>query len=613
MFKSKNLLRVLSLLLMLVFITGILTGCTSFIDEFIHSGDDDYRLPVSDEELFDELMEELFREWVSGDALSMNYYLADPEARGFERPENTFGKTATPEVIEESKQETIELIEQLNGFTYDNLRYDQQIVYDILRRNISLSEAIEREDDYNYYTGYIRPLIGFQVQLPVLLAEFSFYTADDIERYLGLISDTIRYFDEMIEFERERSKRGFFLSDANVDSICEQIESFIADRDDNLLISVFNDKIDTYDGLTQEQRDSFKERNKDLVLNNVLVAYDNLLAAMKELKGHGVHDGGLASLPGGVDYAYARLRFRTGTDKTPNEIDDLYVEYMDNSLNVIMESLYGNPVIFEKFVNETQGQIHDGTPKSYISELQRHIGDDFPPIRSTGLTVLDVHESLQEHMSPAFYLTPAIDRYNDNVVYINPAKINDNLFLFTVLAHESYPGHMYQTVYFLQQSPHPVRVALSNSGYTEGWATYAEMISYFFALDDFEEAALMWELRFFDILLQGRIDLGVNLLGWSFDEVVGLLERFGIENQEVAKNLYDMVTGIPLNSIMYSLGFIELVELIEYISDLQGNDFDLLEFHRYFLNFGPAPFSMIRKHMTDDIQSSQTNSLKPAA
>jgi len=568
---------------------------------------------VSQAELFDHLMDELFADWVSGDSLSMNYYLSNPESRGIKRPEPTFGETATPENIQEAIEETRELSERLDGFSYDELRKDQQIVYDLLRRSVELSEIMEREDDFNYYTGYIRPLIGFQVQLPVLLAEFSFYTKDDITRYLDLLEDTKRYFDDVIEFERERSKRGFFLSDANVDSVCEQIESFVENREDNLLITVFNDRIDSYDGLTEQERSDYKERNEDLVLNNVLVAYDAVLEAMQELKGVGAFDGGLAGLPGGKDYAYARLRWRVGTDKTPEELDALYDEWLENSLTLILESFYGNTDLFTKSMEGTLGQMHDGSPKAYISELQKHIAENFPPIQSTGLVVLEVHESLQEHMSPAFYLAPAIDRFNENVVYINPASINDNLFMFTVLAHESYPGHMYQTVYFLQQSPHPIRVSLSNSGYSEGWATYAEMNSYFFALDDFEEASLMWEMRFYDMLLQGYIDLGVNILGWSFDDVIGLLEGFNVTNVEVAQNIYNMVTGIPLNSVMYSLGFIELIELINYTQELQGDDFDLKEFHKFFLEFGWAPFSMIRQHITEQVNQSPTNSLAPAA
>ena len=85
---------------------------------------------------------------------------------------------------------------------------------------------------------------------------------------------------------------------------------------------------------------------------------------------------------------------------------------------------------------------------------------------------------LQEYLSPAFYLTPAIDGYLDNVIYINPAEHYQGLELYTTLAHEGYPGHLYQSVYFQSLSPDPLRSILGTGGYTEGWATYVEMHSY---------------------------------------------------------------------------------------------------------------------------------------
>ena len=593
---SKNyIFRTVPILFMLLLCIAILVGCTKQDKHEDEKGREDEPVLTS-EESFDLLMEEIFADWVSSDALSMNYYLADPESRGIERPESTFGDTATPERIEEAKQETQEASDKLDTINYDELRSDQKIVYDILRRNVELSRILEREDDFNYYIGYIRPLIGFQVQLPVLLAEFNFYTAEDIDRYLDLLSDTKRYFDEIIDFERERSKRGYFLSDANVDSICEQIESFLENREDNLLITVFDDRIDNYEGLTVEQREQLKERNKELVLNNVLVAYETLLSAMKELRGVGVNTGGLADLPNGTEYGHALLRLRVGTDKPADELEALYDEWLDSTWMSIMNTIFGNPDIYERYLAGEIGEIEDGTPKSYISALHRHISRDFPQIGSTGLEVLEVHESLQEHMSPAFYLVPAIDRFNENVIYINPSSINENLFLFTALAHESYPGHMYQTVYFLQQFPHPVRMALSNTGYTEGWATYAEMESYFFALENPLEANLMWEIRFFDILLVSYADLGVNVLGWSYNDVESLLAEYNITSREQVDYIYNRVTGIPLNSIMYSLGFIEFMELLNDTREAQGDSFSLMEFHRSFLSFGPAPYPIIRKH-----------------
>ena len=78
-------------------------------------------------------------------------------------------------------------------------------------------------------------------------------------------------------------------------------------------------------------------------------------------------------------------------------------------------------------------------------------------------------------------MIPPIDNSGENVIYINPGHISDDLTLFTTLAHEGYPGHLYQTVYYSATKHPPIRDLLSFGGYTEGWATYCEMLSYYYS------------------------------------------------------------------------------------------------------------------------------------
>ena len=59
---------------------------------------------------------------------------------------------------------------------------------------------------------------------------------------------------------------------------------------------------------------------------------------------------------------------------------------------------------------------------------------------------------MEEYLSPAFYLVPPIDDFWQNTIYINEASTPIGLDLFTTLAHEGYPGHLYQTVYYLLYS-----------------------------------------------------------------------------------------------------------------------------------------------------------------
>ena len=92
--------------------------------------------------------------------------------------------------------------------------------------------------------------------------------------------------------------------------------------------------------------------------------------------------------------------------------------------------------------------LSDTNPASILAYLEEKIAGEFPDPPQADTQIKYVQESMQEYLSPAFYLIPAIDNPGENVIYINSGHLGDDISLFTTLAHEGYPGHLYQTTYF---------------------------------------------------------------------------------------------------------------------------------------------------------------------
>ncbi|MFQ9895555.1 MAG: DUF885 family protein [Lachnospira sp.] len=65
-----------------------------------------------------------------------------------------------------------------------------------------------------------------------------------------------------------------------------------------------------------------------------------------------------------------------------------------------------------------------------------------------------ITEALQDSVSPAMYFLPQLDNLNINSIYINPKGTRCSQ-LYPTLAHEGYPGHLYQTTYFADSDPGP--------------------------------------------------------------------------------------------------------------------------------------------------------------
>lgn len=594
-----NARRIGALLLALAMCFALFAGCRGEMVENTKFPTPPQKLAGS--EALGELIDEMFEKWVTSDSLMLNYMLADPSRFGIVPPKPTYGEVTSPASIAENREETRDFSERLGEIAYGELDAEQQLIYDSIKRNLDLSKFMEGKDDYYYYTSEINPGNGLQTILPVLLAEFVFRTADDIETYLQLLEDTRRFFGDMIEVERVRSEKGFFMNDANVDTVIANCESFVENREDNPLILTFNEKIDGFEGLTAEEREQFKARNKESVLGNVLSAYDDLIAAMRELRGKGANKGGLSSLPDGEKYAEMYLKLITGSDKTPAQVDELLVEQLDSTMARMGDLVKGNIDVYQEILRRYPDLIPEESPKAYLDKLEQAMKKDFPPIKPVRYVTHEVHESLEEFLNPAFYFTPALDSFDDNVIYINKSKITGTLSLFTVLGHEGYPGHLYQTVYFLQKSPHPVRRVLEPGGYSEGWASYVEMISYSYAGLNETEAEIMRISRVYELLLTCRIDLCVNALGWDQKRLGEYLDLQEITDTE---ELFNQLVGDPLVFLKYGLGYLEFEALLEEARTALGGDFVLMEFHRFILDLGPAPFALIRARMHEWLASS---------
>ena len=162
---------------------------------------------------------------------------------------------------------------------------------------------------------------------------------------------------------------------------------------------------------------------------------------------------------------------------------------------------------------------------------------------------------MEDYLSPAFFMVPAIDDTDDNVIYINEGHLPDDLTLYTTLAHEGYPGHLYQNVYYASTNPDPIRNLLDWGGYTEGWATYVEMISYYYSALDTQQAVLAQRNASVILGLYALADMGIHYDGWSLAETVSFFRNFGITDTQTIQDIYDLILGNPgkLSEILYWL------------------------------------------------------------
>ena len=184
---------------------------------------------------------------------------------------------------------------------------------------------------------------------------------------------------------------------------------------------------------------------------------------LPKLQGKGTNEKGLCYFPEGRKYYEWYIQQSVGVTDTIQELEQL-------TRRQISEDITG----MEEAVNEAKQAaaiLEDEKAERILEKLKKGIGTAFPEIPKTSLRIKYVPEEMQEHLSPAFYMIPAIDYTEENVIYVNQIQMRDDLALFTTLAHEGYPGHLYQTIFFESTNPDPIRSILNFGGYVEGWFT----------------------------------------------------------------------------------------------------------------------------------------------
>lgn len=525
----------------------------------------------------------LFQTEVSANTISLHYTLRSPSDYGIADIPATYGSLSSDPVA--AKASVRNVLSSLQEFDPDTLSSENALTFKILDTYLKNAST---GTDYLLYQEPLGSVSGIHTQLPVLLSEYSFYDTQDVETYLALLKETPSYFDSVIRFEQKKATSGLFMPDYQADSVLDTCQSFIDMGKENYLVSTFNERIASLDLLPENKKDSFQKENMKLVTEEIYPAYQNLITAIKSLKGKGMNEQGLSHFPYGKKYYEYLVRQTTGCNESISRLRLMTRAQILEDLSAMQK------VLFPADAALTQASVLEQTsPDSMLDDLRSKITDTFPEIPDVDFQVKYVPESMQDYLSPAFYMIPAIDNLTENVIYINNGQTASGLNLYTTLAHEGYPGHLYQTVYFSASEPDPIRSILDFGGYVEGWATYAEMMSYYLAPLPKTEASLLQKNSSVILGLYALADMGIHYDGWSVTDTVRFFSDYGINDPNAVQSVYKLIIGSPANYLKYYIGYLKFYELKKEMADALGNQFSQKEFHRAVLDVGPAPFEIV--------------------
>lgn len=563
--------------------------------------------------------EELFKEEMLANTLNMHYTIAYPEDYGIRNYEAILPAYSKADRAE-NRAALRELILSYQELDSAKLSSEDAYALDLL---LSYLELNYRLSDYSYYEEPLAPSSGMQSQLPILLAEYTFRSKQDVEDYLKLLDQTDEYFAGLLSFEQEKAAEGLLMSATSLEKVIKQCDTILTGREldanTHFLQTTFLERLQklAVEGLVSPEEIAYYQAQNNHLLSTVMLpAYEALGDGLLVLKDENRTLQGLAATEAGKEYYALLLTSETGSYRTIEEMEKMLLTQLEHQYDTLVTLL---SQYTETTLSDAQDNLNNSFPYENAAEIITHLTTcmhaEFPSLsgkkdRTPTVHVKNVSESLEEYCAPAFYLTPPLDDTDSNVIYINQKNSPCGLELYTTLAHEGYPGHMYQSVYsnnlLALQDSGTVRQLLWYGGYLEGWALYVEFMSYDYASRLMEEAGLSTLAEYIQIekcnrslqlCLYTLLDLMIHYENASYSRVHKTLANFGISSPQSTAAIYEYIVEEPANYPKYYLGYLEILALQKEAKSLWGDQYNDYAFHEFFLENGPADFSSLTKQL----------------
>ena len=543
---------------------------------------------------FSEFCTTLFREEMKSNTMNLHFTLKDPKAAGIDSYEITLGSLSGDSPHNQARQ-LKKLSEELKKYSHRSLKGKDRLTCRLL------SDYISRQQNLAAYPYYDEPLIpsgGVTSQLPVLLAEYTFRNTRDIKDYLGLLSQMDTYFLGILDYEQKKADAGLFMSDEACLKVIEGCEVFTEHPDDNFLIDTFSNRLNAMDGLTDTQKNAYLKQHSKVLSDHVIPAYSQMIKGLTMLLGRGHNNWGLCNFPEGKAYYEAVVSADTGCDDSVEDLFSQIAKARREDLTFCQNLLEKNPKL------ASQSPKPDAALKeenAMISRLQKEILTDFPAPPQTDVEICHVDPALSEYLAPAFYITAPIDDISHNRIYINDAKNDTDIYYFTTLAHEGYPGHLYQTICTSSYGAPEVLSLLNYPGYTEGWATYTEMQAFYYAGLDQDLASLLQHNQAATLSLYATADIGIHYFGWEKEKNAAFWSEYGVDDTATVKRITDLILEEPGNYLKYYVGYLKFRQMREQLA-LENKSFSVSAFHEAILRTGPSPFSVLEETVRDQLK-----------
>jgi uncharacterized protein (DUF885 family) len=373
-------------------------------------------------------------------------------------------------------------------------------------------------------------------------------------------------------------------------------------------------------GISSEDQQRLTQLITAAVNNEVIPAYKGFAAFVAtEYAPQGRSTLSVTSLPGGKERYLNDIRSRTTISTlSPEKIHAIglhEIERIQGEMLVIAKSQgFADVASFRdslktntKYIPTSSEQILDDFRK-YIAQMQPKLTDLFGYIPGSPVTV----EAIPSFQAAAatHYQTGTPDGKRPGRVSVATSNFEHRWLVDdeATAYHEGIPGHHMQLSVAQQMTSLPkFRQHAGNSGYTEGWALYAEQLGkeVGFYQDPVSDYGRLSSELFRAVRLV--VDTGLHAQGWSRDQVVEFFRKYQPVDEPTIQSETDRYIAWPAQALSYKLGQLKFRELRSRAQQQLGSKFDIRSFHDEMLNGGVLPLDLLDSRTNSWIREQKTS------
>ena len=497
---------------------------------------------------------------------------------------------------------------------YENLDQDQKLSKEIA---LYLFDTIEGFEKYQHHNYPFNQMSGAQSNFPSFMdAQHAITDAQSVENYISRLSESKRYFEQMMEGLKIREEKGIIPPKFVVRRVIDEMQGFVdKPSTENILYTSLHEKMKKTALIPAEKYDDLLEQAQTQIEITVYPTYKMLISYFSELENKAGSNDGIWQVPQGDEVYKLALRFFTTTDYSADQIHNIGLAEVEriqgDILNILGSEGYDITGGFTPAINELANDDQFYYPdtdegraqilvdyQTILDEIDAGLGNSFSLKPKAGMKVKRIPLFKEKTAPGAYYQQPSIDGTRPGVFFANlyDIKATPTYSMRTLAYHEGIPGHHFQIAIAMELDGIPLFRTISPfTAYVEGWALYSEYLAWELGFQDdpFDNIGRLQAELFRAVRLV--VDTGIHSKRWTREAAIEyMLNNTGMAESDVTSEIERYIV-LPGQATAYKVGMMKILEVRAKAQKALGDKFSLGEFHDVILKNGAVPLDIMER------------------